>query len=71
MGKTPPLANGEERSGLQHLYSCTAVMVRRLPPCQWEGDKWLTTSVVKHWSFVGQASPLANGKERRDLQHQY
>ena len=32
MGKTPPIANGLERSGLQHLKSCTGVCVGKTPP---------------------------------------
>ena len=28
----PPLANGQERSGLQHLESCTGVWVGKTPP---------------------------------------
>ena len=32
MAKTPPLANGQGRSGLQHLKSCTGIQVDKTPP---------------------------------------
>ena len=31
-GQDSPLANGKERSGLQHLESCTGVWVGKTPP---------------------------------------
>ena len=31
MGKTSPFANGQGRSGLQHLESCTVVWVGKTP----------------------------------------
>ena len=59
-GYDSPLANGQERSCLQHLESCTGVwMGNTLPPCYSAGEKWFAISGVMQWSFIGEDSPLA------------
>ena len=55
MGKTPPLANNKERSGLQHMESCTGVRLGKTPPLIMGKSEvvYCTTSGVKHWSLIG------------------
>ena len=48
-----PLCYGQERSGLQHLESCTVVWVGMTPRLVMVGEKWFATSGVTHWSLGG------------------
>ena len=57
-----PLANDKDRSGLQHLESCTGVWVGETPPLLIVRREGFATSGVMHRSLGGKDSPLQMGR---------
>ena len=64
-----PLANGNEKRRLQHLESCTGVRLCKTPPLLMGMRKDICSSWSHALEFGCVRLPLANGNEKRRLQH--
>ena len=66
-GQLSPLANGEERSGLQHLESCTGVWKGKTPPLLMSRREVVCNISSHTLEFGWVRLPPSNGKERSGL----